>query len=111
MFKRPHVSTEGHPQLTREAHITLWRNPGFLGGAALRERLYPARDTLVRNADLRAGRKRLFDDWLAGRNGKSSLESHTRTISLFAPYLAAATTDGANRDDATASLAIDKVPA
>lgn len=100
IFKRPHVSTENHPRLRREAHIALWRNVGFLGGAALRERLYPARDTLVRNADFGAGRKRLFDDWLAGRSGKSSLASHTRTISLFAQYLTALTTDGANRDQA-----------
>lgn len=58
IFKRPHLSTEGRPQLTREAHITLWRNAGLLGGAALREQLYPALDTLVRNADLGAGHKR-----------------------------------------------------
>lgn len=111
IFKRPHLSTEDHPQLRREAHITLWRNAGFLGGAALRERRYPARDRLVRNADLRAGRKRLFDDWLAGRSNKSSLESHTRTISLFAHYLAAVTTDGANRDQAAPPRAVSKVSA
>ncbi|MBT1517167.1 hypothetical protein KIP88_43280 [Bradyrhizobium sp. SRL28] len=108
ILKRPHLGTEGHPQLTRHAHITLWRNAGFLGRAAFRERSYPARDTLVRNADLGAGRRRLFDDWLGGRSGKSALESHTRTISLFARFLAAVTTD---RGEATASPAIDKVPA
>jgi predicted dehydrogenase len=111
IFKRPHLSTEAHPQLRREAHITLWRNAGFLGGAVLRERRYPARDTLARNADLGAGRKRLFDDWLAGRSDKSSLDSHTRTISLFAHYLAALTTDGANREEAAPSRAFNKVPA
>lgn len=111
IFKRPHLSTEGPPQLAREAHITLWRNAGFLGRAAIEERLYPARDTLVRNADLRAGRKRLFDDWLAGRSGKSSLESHTRTISLFARYLAAVTTDSGNSDEAPPRLATNKVSA
>lgn len=111
IFKRPHLSTEAHPQLTREAHITLWRNAAFLGGVAVRERLYPARDTLVRNADLRAGRRRLFDDWLAGRSAKSSLKSHTRTISLFAHYLAAVTMDGANRDEAASPCVVNKVPA
>ncbi|TAI60731.1 hypothetical protein CWO89_39035 [Bradyrhizobium sp. Leo170] len=107
ILKRPHSGTECNPQLTRHAHITLWRNAGFLGRAAFRERFYPARDTLVRNADLGAGRRRLFDDWLAGRCSKSALESHTRTISLFARYLAAVTTD---RDEVTASLATAKVP-
>lgn len=111
IFKRPQVSTEGDPQLNREAHITVWRNAGFLGGAVLHERRYPARDTLLRNADLRAGRKRLFDDWLAGRSDKSSLESHTRTISLFAHYLAALARGGANRDQATPLRVINKVPA
>ncbi|MCA6112618.1 hypothetical protein [Bradyrhizobium cenepequi] len=108
ILKRPHSDTEGRSQSTREAHITVWRNAGFLDRAALRERFYPARDTLGRNADLGAGRRRLFDDWLAGRSGKSSLESHVRTISLFASYLAAVTTD---RGEATASIAGDKVPA
>lgn len=111
IFKRPRLSTEGNPQLTREAHITVVRNASFLGGAVIRERRYPARDTLARNADLGAGRKKLFDDWLAERSDKSSLESHTRTISLFAHYLAAITTDGANRDQATPLRAVGKVPA
>lgn len=111
ILKRPHLSAEGHSQLMREAHITLCRNASFLGGAALREQRYPAGDTLLRNADLGAGRKRLFDDWLAGRTGKSSLESHTQTISLFAHYLAALTTDGANRGQATPLRTVSKVPA
>ncbi|WP_426441329.1 hypothetical protein [Bradyrhizobium genosp. P] len=108
VLKRPHANTEGHPQFAKEAHITLWRNGGFLGRAALRESAYSTGNTLVRNADLGAARKRLFDDWLEGRNSKSSLESHTRTISLFARYLAAVTGD---QGDVTASLAINKVPA
>lgn len=103
IFKRPHESTEAHPQLTRGAHITLWRDAGQLGDAVICERFYPGSDKLVRDADLGAARKRLFDDWLAGRNDKSSLESHIRTISLFAHYLAAVTTDGANRDEASPS--------
>lgn len=93
VVKRPYSDREGHPQFAREAHITLWRNGGFLGRAALRERVYSTRDTLVRNADLGASRKRLFDDWLEGRSSKSALEAHTPTISLFARYLAAVTSD------------------
>ncbi|MGY4319497.1 hypothetical protein [Bradyrhizobium sp. JR3.5] len=108
ILKRLQLGTEGHLELTKHAHIMLWRNGGFLGRAAFREKFYPARDTLIRNADLGASRRRLFDDWLAGRTGKSTLESHTRTISLFARYLAAVTTD---RGEAAASPAIDKVPA
>ncbi|MFG3594732.1 hypothetical protein [Bradyrhizobium sp. RDI18] len=47
---------------TRQAHITVWWNGGSLGGAAFRERLYPALDILVTNASNRVGRTRLFDD-------------------------------------------------
>jgi len=108
VFQRMHSDRDGGPRSAKEAHIMLWRNGGFLGRSALRERVYSARDTLVENADLGASRKRLFNDWLGGRSGKSALESHTRTISLFARYLAALTTDPA---DPTASLTIDNVSA
>ncbi|OSJ34429.1 hypothetical protein BSZ19_12400 [Bradyrhizobium japonicum] len=105
IVKRPHFGTEAHPQFAKEARITLWRNGSFLGRPAFRERLYPTRDTLIQNADLGAARRKLFDDWLAGHSGRSTLDSHTRTISLFARYLTAVTSD---RREPIGSAAVEK---
>lgn len=89
-----HIPAVG-PPLSYEHHPV---HGGFLGRTALREKVFSTGDTR-QNADLAASR----NDWLEGRRSASAIEPHTRTISLFARYLAAVTR--------AASSAVNKVPA
>jgi hypothetical protein len=88
ILKVPLSTAAGVPlAFTKEAEITVWRNGSPCAAAPFRRKRYGTTQVVHGNADLGAGRARLFEDWINGRPTRSDLASHTRSSLLFEQFL------------------------